>query len=395
MPVPACRVALIAACLIGSAPADAQIRWRAVVLHPEGEERSSATAVAGPYQGGYVGPEGTSYTVPVIWEGSSNSVRSLLPDGWERGEVLGMHGSVQVGQVLRSTFTQHAAVWWGSRESFYDLHPADHHASNARGVYGDQAVGISVPPNLYLWPHATLWDLRTGLHTDLHPSVALWSEAWATDGNLQGGRVDIEAQGQGIHAALWAGSADSFVDLHPNGASSSAVHGMAPGVQVGTAQVGTSHRAMLWRGSAQSAIDLTPDGAISAALNSTTGSIHGGYVRYSGSFARASIWFSDSAGDFVTLHHLLPGEWRSSVITGITVHNDTFYAAGFGFRVDEGTETSLLWVGTIPAPGTIAVFGSTCAASIRRPRRVSRPLHRPRTSQGTGRCQPRRVRCPS
>src|SRR5438067_2081132 len=93
--------------------------------------------------------------------------------------------------------------------------------------------------------------------TDLHPSGATSSYAFAIHGSQQVGYV---ALGGTRHAALWSNTPESFVDLHPSGAATSSVAEATSGLyQAGNTVVPTnkSHAAM-WSGTASSFIDLHP-----------------------------------------------------------------------------------------------------------------------------------------
>src|SRR5438477_389231 len=63
------------------------------------------------------------------------------------------------------------------------------------------------------------------------------------------------------HASVWNGTAASWVDLHPAGASMSTAVSVSNGKQVGNAWVDGAPRASLWSGSAASWVDLTPAGS--------------------------------------------------------------------------------------------------------------------------------------
>ena len=80
--------------------------------------------------------------------------------------------------------------------------------------------------------HAGLWvNHDPAQFVDLRPAGADWSRAYATDGAWQGGRAAYPVEG--ITAALWKGSAASFVAMGPGNHRDGWIHGMAPGTQVG------------------------------------------------------------------------------------------------------------------------------------------------------------------
>src|SRR5205085_881455 len=75
----------------------------------------------------------------------------------------------------------------------------------------------------------------------------------------QGGMARV---GGVARASLWAGTAASWVDLSPPGATFSAVLGMYPGRQAGWAQLGGVSHAGMWTGTAASWVDLHVPGSI-------------------------------------------------------------------------------------------------------------------------------------
>jgi hypothetical protein len=88
---------------------------------------------------------------------------------------------------------------------------------------------------------------------DLHPAGFADSAANAVSGTSQVG------WGDGQHALLWHGTAESVVDLHPAGFDISEARGVSEAGQVGYGLIGgiggMSH-ALLWNGTAASVVDL-------------------------------------------------------------------------------------------------------------------------------------------
>jgi hypothetical protein len=124
--------------------------------------------------------------------------------------------------------------------------------------------------------------------TNLHPAGATASSANAigpSPGGIQeGGAVTIA---NASHAALWSGSAASFVDLHPNGATSSGVYGVSAGQQVGAATVFNTTLPTAWSGTAASTQFLsTLDPGVAYCVSN--GMIGGDYT--SGSAVIACHW---------------------------------------------------------------------------------------------------------
>ena len=79
------------------------------------------------------------------------------------------------------------------------------------------------------------------------------------------------------HAALWSGTPESAVDLHPTvltGFDESLVFGVGGGQQVGSGSgLGTDNHvhALVWNGTATSAVDLLPTGFTDSAAYGTDG----------------------------------------------------------------------------------------------------------------------------
>ncbi len=140
-----------------------------------------------------------------------------------------------------------------------------------------------------------IWSGQTANPVDLQPSQYLFGDALG--GYISGGtdfQVGEVGNPQNIHAAFWAGSAATFVDLGVGGA----VGGY--GTPGGGEQVGFdgNNRPILWKGTPASALDLTPTGH-------TGGFVYGGYWTQQGSRqvgqvdGHAVIWSGtpDSASD--------------------------------------------------------------------------------------------------
>ena len=85
-----------------------------------------------------------------------------------------------------------------------ELHPSSANSSSAFGTTGLNQVGV-------VDSHAALWSGTAGSFIDLNPAGATDSKAYAVSGSHQAGYVWI---GSGQHAAIWSGTAISFVDLH-------------------------------------------------------------------------------------------------------------------------------------------------------------------------------------
>jgi hypothetical protein len=317
-------------------------QWIAVVLHPEGGRYSSVHAVTASKQGGWFAPPAPNQTQAGYWQGSGDSWTLLSPPA-SSSVVYGMNGVTQVGRVSV------ACLWHGTPESRVDLGAAGMF-SEALAVCGNIQAGYVQFPgdNNY---HACLWRGTAASFVDLHQPGALRSYVYATDGVLQGGEVRWPGPVIGT-AAIWAGTAQSYVNLGPPPPyQESAVHGMAPGVQVGDVWVsGEGPHAALWRGTLESWMDLNPLGVpASTSFRATTGRVHvgQGVIDGSGGAAHALVNFG-TRDSWVDLHQFLPATYQSfSRANAVYQDGDTIYVGGYAYGVG-GRQEAILWIGTVP-----------------------------------------------
>ncbi|MEK6701018.1 MAG: hypothetical protein AABZ53_02065 [Planctomycetota bacterium] len=354
----------------------ARADWIAIYLHNAASYQSQSFAAAGATQGGWARMGGIDR--PVLWNSSAQSMQVLLPQtgGWLGGEVRGMNGSRQVGWLGNQDGRLHAAVWEGSGDSFVDLDPmlAQYRGTQANAIRGNQAVGTA---HYYFGnqaeDHAAVWNVAQGTFRDIHPGSGFsQSRLFATDGEYQGGWANPGVRVT-IHAAMWHGTPESYVNLHPSIAHDSQVEGMAPGVQVGYATTPAgAQMAALWHGTAESFQNLNPVGAYAAEIHATTGSIHVGSVfMNSGHSWDPCVWMSDSPSSFINLRQFLAPGWGDAGATSVSIDGDRIYVTGSGAGLN-GTVEALLWVGTVPAPGTAMVLGFGMLLGGRRTQRRAR-----------------------
>ncbi len=109
---------------------------------------------------------------------------------------------------------------------------------------------------------AALWSSPTAAPTLLHPEKLFMSEVKALDGDVQAGSA---WKGMRSRAAIWRGSAESFVDVTPKAFQVGIISASAVGYQVGSVRAkentkngtpGSDNRALLWQGAADRTFDL-------------------------------------------------------------------------------------------------------------------------------------------
>lgn len=123
---------------------------------------------------------------------------------------------------------------------------------------------------------------------DLHPPVAFDSDAMCSNLDMQGGYVRFQS---GSHAALWRGTASSWVDLHPAHASNSGIVGMSGDQQVGSASLSDrAAGACLWTGSAATWVNLAPPGSSESLAYDTDNGRQVGSAQFELGRSRAVLW---------------------------------------------------------------------------------------------------------
>jgi hypothetical protein len=205
--------------------------WSLVDLHPAGFATSVATAGRDGRQVGYGQPGGQPGPLPMpierglLWSGTAASVVELRgPDPARQTRALAIAGDVQVGEYGRN-WSLHAALWRGTPESMVDLHPTppagyppEVQVSTASGAGDGQQVGtVSWKKTDLATPvgRAALWTGTAASFVDLTP--ARFEQAWAracARGFQVGWATRLAKTSEGLHAVLWNGAAEDFLDLH-------------------------------------------------------------------------------------------------------------------------------------------------------------------------------------
>jgi hypothetical protein len=180
--------------------------------------------------------------------------------------------------------------------------------------------------------HAALWHGTAASFVDLHPPGYYLSAAEATSGQEQVGYVQAGPSTQ-QHAVLWRGSAQSMVMLEPTGAVSSDALAAVPGLQGGSVQFPTSLHAGLWSGTAASFVDLNPSGVLNSWINGMAPGQQVGAVTP----MHAALW-RGTAASFMDLN---PPGAGISILYGTCGTAQVGYANTFPWGVTAG-----IWFGT-------------------------------------------------
>ena len=127
----------------------------------------------------------------------------------------------------------------------------------------------------------------------------------ATDGIQQVGYTFDTVQQPNYKAALWSGSASSYVNLNPVGFTESQALGVSNGIQVGFGKQNGVMRGLLWHGSASSFVDISPAATDCIVYGISGGQIVGavgsGVGFNSNNVFSAGMWTGTTAASFVNL----------------------------------------------------------------------------------------------
>jgi len=346
---------LLAVSVAGFLAVPALGQWSATILHPPGAYASEIRALAHGQQAGSLKPSfGEDYHA-AMWNGSGPWVDLGLGGG-----IVGMTSTQQVG-----SFNGHASLWSGTPGSRVELFNGP---SVAYGIAGGQQVGYISPGSEN---NAALWFGSAASVVNLNPAGAVSSAAQATDGVHQWGAAGYQGpSGFYGRAIRWSGTAATAIDFTPPGAQFAGVRGVGGGQQAGQANFpGVGLHATIWNGTPESWVDLHPFPAFGdSQLFATTGTMQVGSSHVPGfTFPHAGVW-SGTAATFIDLNQFLPsGYGGESLATSIIVDGGITYVGGYA-RGPSGQKEAVLWT-LVPAPGSGIVALAWLAAWSGRRRR--------------------------
>jgi len=356
--------------LAGGASAGEPYRWSVMNLNGDSALGSIAWDVDDSTAVGQAAWDG-QYTAAKWVAGSGQPQALASPPGFAR--ALGVHSGSIVG--FTGFAISRAVVWTGG--TLTDLNPADGLDSTANAVWHSNQVGSVFRAGSN---HAALWAGSAGSFVDLHPLGAADSGISDIDGSGQAGTVYWTQPGA-MHAALWHGTADSVVDLHPAGAYASQAQAISNGRQGGYAQFvrdGPSHAA-LWSATAESFFDLTPSGGptVAGAIYGMDGDVQVGQAGFLDGSGGATVWFGTPESAFF-LGSLLSADYTETWAYAVDI--DKFgtirvvgYAYNNNYYLPDGTyyprNEAMMWV-LVPEPSSLAALAAGLAGlAALRPRR--------------------------
>ena len=280
------------------------------------------------------------------WQNTPESITDLHPAGYANSIAYAAAGGFQGGTADLNGW-DHAGLWQGSAGSWIDLHPSNATSSELAAMHGDWAVGRVLFDKDY---HAYAWQ-GISKEIDLHPAGASYSAANATYGGRHGGGFVLDDVGM---ACIFDTNPKSITILHPSSAVSSTVLAMHGSVQVGLVVLDTPTRAALWRGTAESWVDLYPGELHVASI--ARGVSDGIQV---GRYGNEAAMWSGSAGSYESLDAFLPTEMLSSEafavvrdVDRVTVAGRAFWAAPIG----TSPMKPYIWVSRYESPEAFSIF---------------------------------------
>lgn len=303
------------------------------------------------YAAGYTAGPQTSAAIATIWAGPNRLPINLNPPGQHRAVIQGARGGEQVGFTGTSSIGI-AFAGRGTPDSFIAVRAIPEEMIEAK-----QGAGQS--------NRAALWHGTAQSFVDLHPQDADSSAAFSTDGSTQ---VGVIIENRRSIATIWRGSASDRTDLSPTTNANSVAIDIDESTQVGYAQIpsqnGSHPFPVAWNGTAESMITLLPDlpsNASGAAVAIDEGVIVGNVG------SQAGLWLRPDAGSFINLHHFLPNNYEYSFATDVEVNGNLILISGYARYA--GIFDPFIWRVTIPEPSAasiVLVFGTPLIIRTRR-----------------------------
>lgn len=287
--------------------------------------------------------------------------------------VEGIGGGLLVGSGFVGGVAG-AAYYSLATRTFTSVHPGPPFVgSTLHGASPNTQVGLV---NAFGTSTAALWRGTAASYVNLNPNVAVFSEAWAATDSIQVGMVSIGAKS--TIAALWRGTPGSFVDLS-GGARGSIAYGAFGETQVGWRMLGTTsglNHAALWSGTAASFVDLHP--AVSNAPTASSEALavyenhQVGWALVSGQ-SHAFIW-QGTAASAVDLNPFLPAGYVNAVATDISSDGSFLYVGGYTITPGTNRRQAVVWISPVPEPATWLSLGLGVLVLLRRCGNLGHPL---------------------
>jgi hypothetical protein len=310
----------------------AAAQWTVTNLHPAGFPSSVAFACEGDVQAGYTGAPGSQSSF--LWRGTAASALNTTPSTAVSSYVRAYASGLFSGTINGDTVT------WDSNRVVTVLSTNDDIWTSGyiRGAGGAMQVGDYG----HIW-HAAYW---TGTPASLRViGLGNYSTLYGTDGVQQVGMTMYPRS-----AALWSGSRESYVNLHPPQAGTSDARAVHSGTQVGKASINNLDHACLWRGTPASWVDLHPAEASTSICLGVFGEHQVGSAVING-VRRASYWCGTSSS-WQDLSLAIPGSWGNTQASAVWTDGIWLRIVGHGRNLTSNRDEALLWTRRLRDCGT-------------------------------------------
>lgn len=271
------------------------------------------------------------------------SYRILLPstNGMnDECEVRASDGTLRGGLSKSYSSPQRPVIWSVGAQPTIDLLPGGFLSGQVNGVDGSTQVGWAyqkVGQNYYLY--AAMWLGSAQSYVNLAPSASVYngSEAYGIRGSLIVGMANHWNTGY-AHPCMWTGPSHTFTDLFVASRMQFGYAYATDGTLVGGSVIyknTSTYHATIWNGTAASALDLNPAGYTTSEIVGMIPGIQMGYVKRAGFGEEAALW----RGTTESLHIIAPEGVISSKLY------DSDGTRFVGFVRSTGWASAAIWWG--------------------------------------------------
>ncbi|HED53852.1 MAG TPA: hypothetical protein ENJ00_06590 [Phycisphaerales bacterium] len=348
-------------------PVDLPTQWTFTSLHPSVATSSYATGVDHGVQVGRAVYDDFGYLNidhPYIWQGSAASGQNMTQPDSPGGSIVDFAGNYAVGwwwepiqcyvnHQWQTCYYQRAAWWDTTDGSFHSTNYSGYEYTIMNGTDGTSIVGTGSYDDAVgnYFSRAVIWQgADFSFASSIHPSVGNTNSSLiAVDGNTQFGNVTFTFGG--VHAGIWQGSAASFVDLNPAGATKSTATDASDGQQVGIIDQFTNPHAGIWTGTPESFVDLTPDGALTSRVTACEAGIQLGSVDFGDGLGYRTVLWGGSKDVYVEIANVLPTGYAGLNLVGMDVEPDgTISLVGSAYNQTLGRTEAVMIRSTTDSP---------------------------------------------
>jgi len=361
-----CTLIILAVSLLGLLTCPSWAGWTFVDLNPAGCSQSNAAGVSGGRVVGWAPSPPSGNNHAGVWSGTAASWQDQHPADYWRSFGHGIAGNT-IGGWVGNLSGDRACTWNISDGTRVDL-GGSFTNSYVFGIAGNEQVGQVITTGY----HAALWRGTAGSFVDLNPAGAAYSDAVNTSGEVEVGAYSAKSLPGKTdpRACMWRGDAGSFTSLHPAGHAYSSAYDASGDQQVGM----VDGCASLWTGLASSWVNLNPAGCSSSEANGVSNGVQVGDAQgtATGNSMHAIMW-TGTADSWFDLHSLLPAGYAASAAMSVDVVGDEIWVAGNAGQNPYTSAHAVLWHYTpdpLPEPASLLTFlcGVTglCGIALRR-----------------------------